>query len=241
MRRTPKPVPLGQRNRRPESALEPDRFGGCPSERRKPWFEEPPGMPELKLIYFDIDGGRGEPVRLALRLGGIAFEDFRFPFSEWPALRESTPFRAVPVLEVDGVPLSQSNAILRYAGVLAGLYPKDPWQAARCDEVLDAVEDAMHEMVPTFRMQGEEQKAAREKLVAGPLPFYLERVGVLLERGGGDYFVENRLTIADLKVFAWTKHLKAGVLDHVPADLVARSCPALDQHCERIREAAKPA
>jgi glutathione S-transferase len=192
-------------------------------------------MPKLKLIYFDIDGGRGEPIRLALRHGGIDFEDYRFPFSEWPSLRESTPFRAVPVLEVDGVPLSQSNTILRYAGALAGLYPKDPWTAARCDEVMDAVEDAMHEMSPSFRLHGEEQKAAREKLVAGPLPFYLERVAALLIRGGGEYFVESRLTIADLKVFAWTKHLKGGVLDHVPSDIVARHAPALDQHCERVR------
>lgn len=192
-------------------------------------------MPKLKLIYFDIDGGRGEPVRLALRHAGIDFEDFRFPFSQWPSLREPMPFHAVPVLEVDGMPLSQSNAILRYVGTLAALYPEDPWQAARCDEVLDAVEDAMHEMVPTFRLQGDEQKAAREKLVAGPLPFYLTRVEALLARDGDDYFVENRLTIADLKVFAWTKHLKAGVLDHIPADIVSSNAPALDKHCEKVR------
>lgn len=192
-------------------------------------------MPKLKLIYFDMDGGRGEPVRMALRHGGIDFEDYRFPFSEWPSLRESMPFRAVPVLEVDGVALSQSNTILRYVGNLAGLYPKDPWAAARCDEVLDAVEDCLHAMSPTFRLQGEEQKIAREALVAGPLPFYLERVEALLTRGGGEFFVEDRLTIADMKVFAWTKHLKAGVLDHVPTDIVGKHAPALDRHCERVR------
>src|SRR2546429_4863078 len=30
-------------------------------------------MPKLKLTYFDFDGGRGEPARLALHIGGIAF------------------------------------------------------------------------------------------------------------------------------------------------------------------------
>ena len=28
-------------------------------------------MPKLKLTYFDFHGGRGEPARLALSIGGI--------------------------------------------------------------------------------------------------------------------------------------------------------------------------
>ena len=32
-------------------------------------------MAKLKLTYFDFHGGRGEPARLALAIGGIAFED----------------------------------------------------------------------------------------------------------------------------------------------------------------------
>ena len=34
-------------------------------------------MAKLKLTYFDFDGGRGEPARLALHIGGIEFEDHR--------------------------------------------------------------------------------------------------------------------------------------------------------------------
>ena len=34
-------------------------------------------MAQLKLTYFDFHGGRGEPARLALFIGGIAFEDDR--------------------------------------------------------------------------------------------------------------------------------------------------------------------
>jgi hypothetical protein len=43
-------------------------------------------MPKLVLTYFDFDGGRGEPARLALTIGGIAFEDRRIPGKEWPGL-----------------------------------------------------------------------------------------------------------------------------------------------------------
>ena len=42
-------------------------------------------MPKLKLTYFDFHGGRGEPARLALSIGGIPFEDDRVAPSDWPA------------------------------------------------------------------------------------------------------------------------------------------------------------
>jgi glutathione S-transferase len=98
-------------------------------------------MPKLKLTYFDFHGGRGEPARLALSIGGIPFEDNRVAPSDWPASKPGTPFGALPVLEVDGQTLAQSNAINRYVGKLADLYPSDAWQAALCDEVMEAVED----------------------------------------------------------------------------------------------------
>ena len=36
-------------------------------------------MAKLKLSYFDFHGGRGAPARIALSIGGIAFEDDRVP------------------------------------------------------------------------------------------------------------------------------------------------------------------
>src|SRR5271169_6432198 len=80
-------------------------------------------MSKLKLTYFDVHGGRGEPARLALSIGGIPFEDDRVAPSNWPSRKADTPFGALPVLEVDGKAVSQSNAINRYVGKLADLYP----------------------------------------------------------------------------------------------------------------------
>ena len=44
-------------------------------------------MPQLKLTYFDFHGGRAEPARLAMAIGGIAFEDHRFSFPEFAEVR----------------------------------------------------------------------------------------------------------------------------------------------------------
>ena len=196
-------------------------------------------MHKLRLDYFDFDGGRGEAARIALSIGGIEFEDHRIPVGEWKSVRHEAPLRAVPVLHVDGVAITQSNAINRFVGRHAGLYPEDPVLALRCDEVMDAVEDVVVKVVPTFFMQDEaEKKAAREALADGAVKDYLEYFQVLLERSSGDYFVDNQFTVADLKVFLWTRNLSSGTLDYVPTDIVERNAPKVAEHRDRI--AAEP-
>lgn len=193
-------------------------------------------MPQLKITYFDTHGGRAEPARLALHIGGVAFEDYRFAFPQFAEIRKTTPFGQVPTLTVDGVQVTQCDSILRYAGKLAGLYPTDPFQALLCDEVLYVVEEAGVRMGPTYRMQGEEQKAARLALVNGSIPVYLRWLEAQLQAHGGEYFADNRLTIADLKVFVDVRSLNSGRLDHVPTDLVAQVAPALNAHAQRIAQ-----
>jgi len=193
-------------------------------------------MPQLKLSYFDFHGGRAEPIRLALAIGGIAFEDHRFTFPEFAEVRKTVPFGQVPVLHVDGVQVTQSDAMLRYAGKLAGLYPTDTYQALLCDEVAYVVEEASVKLGPSFSMKGDEQKAARVALVNGSMPKYLGWLQSQLAAHGGEYFADNRLTVADLKVFVDVRGLNSGRLDHVPTDLVEQVAPALNAHMQRIAQ-----
>lgn len=191
-------------------------------------------MSNYKLTYFDIDGGRAEPIRIAFHVADIDFEDDRISFAEFGEMRQYTRFNSVPVLEMDGAAVTQSNAIARYVGKMAGLYPDDDLQALYCDEAMGAVEDLLHHTVKTFGLQGDELKRARAELVDGWLTVYLRGLDELLVRGGGMYFADKRLTVADLKVFVQTRSLCDGVLDHVPADIVQRTAPRLVEHKERI-------
>ena len=191
-------------------------------------------MTTYKLTYFDFDGGRGEPIRIAFHAAGIEFEDHRISFEEFVAQRDSMPFRCAPVLEVDGTPVTQSNGMARYVGRMAGLYPEDPLQALYCDEVLGAPEDLLHHIVHTFGLEGDALKQAREQLVDGWLSTFIRGFEGLLKRGGGEYFADGRLTVADLKAFVQVRSLKSGTLDHVPTDLVERLAPMLAQHHDRI-------
>jgi len=197
-------------------------------------------MPKLKLTYFDIHGGRGEPARLAMHIGGVDFEDNRISFQQFGDTRSSFPFNRVPMLDIDGIEVSQCNAINRYLGKLAGLYPTDPLQAAFCDEAMDAVEDIVSQVVATFPIKDEaEKKAARQALADGPIAVYLQQLQALLEARGGEYFADGRLTVADLKVMVWVRSLRSGILDHIPQDLPDNVAPLLVEHLARIESHPK--
>ena len=192
-------------------------------------------MSDYKLTYFDFDGGRAEAVRIAFHAAAIDFEDKRISFSEFGEMRTSTPFNSVPVLEIDGIAVTQSNPMARYVGKLAGLYPEDDLQALYCDEVMAALEDLTHYIVRTFGLQDDELQQAREKLADGWMSVYLRGLGGLLTRGGGEYFADNRMTVADLRTFVQIRSLCAGKLDHIPTDIVHREAPNLVEHMERIK------
>jgi glutathione S-transferase len=191
-------------------------------------------MPAYKLSYFDMDGGRAEPIRIAFHAANIPFDDNRLSFPDFGEFRKTAPFNTVPVLEIDGKAVTQSNAVCQYVGKMAGLYPSDPLQALYCDEVLGSVEDMTHHMVRTFGLEGDELKQAREELANGWFKVYFTGLGKLLERGGGEYFADNKLTVADLKSFMMTKNIIAGQLDHVPGDFIAQCAPNLVAHNDRV-------
>lgn len=191
-------------------------------------------MTSYKLTYFDMDGGRGEPVRIAFHAAGVDFEDERWPFPEFMKRKSEPRFNCLPILTVDGVEITQSNAMCRYVGKMAGLYPEDDLQALYCDEAMEAVEDMLHHIVRTFGLEGDTLKKARDKLRDGWLTVFVKGLDELLARGGGSYFADNRLTMADLKVFVQVRSLRRGTLDHIPADFVDQLAPALADHCDRI-------
>ena len=190
--------------------------------------------PSLKLSYFDFGGGRGEPARIALNYANIPFEDHRIPTSEWPQRKTDFIFQQLPELEIDGQVLTQSNAINRYVGKLAGLYPEDLVQAALCDAVMDNVDDAVQPVVNTFFMPEPEKRMVREDIIANLLPRFLTGLNQQLIDQGGDYFAEQRLTMADLKVYIWIKSLLKGHLDHIPTTLVGQHAPKLLEHAKRV-------
>jgi glutathione S-transferase len=184
--------------------------------------------------------GPAEPTRLALTIGGVAFEDVRVDREAMLALRADGALKGggqLPQLEVDGAVLSQSQAQTTFAGKLAGLYPADPWLAARVDEVTQLVNQDIRDrcIAPTMREPDADKKAAlRKELAEEKLPAKFALLEALLQPSG--YYVGDAVTLADLHVYVLCNWIGMEVLDGVPASCVT---PALRAHCATLNNHPK--
>lgn len=188
-------------------------------------------MAEFKVTYFDMAGSRGEDVRLALVIAGRAFEDIRVDREAFLKLKPELPFGSLPVLEIEGHGVfSQTNAILRLIGRLCDLYPQEPFEAARHDALMDAVEDLRHRIGPTARIQDAAAKqAARQQLATDLIPRWGEGVERLI--GQGPFVGGERPGVADIKLYMADRWLGSGVLDDIPKDVL--------DHCPRLEAVAR--
>ena len=167
-----------------------------------------------KLTYFDFAGSRGEECRLAFCLAGEAFEDHRIEMKQWPEIKPSTPFGALPMLEIEGEGLlAQSNAILTLIGRRYGVLPKDEFEAARHLAVMEACEELRGKVNPTSSLKDEsEKKAAREALASGYLQEWGRQMNAQVK---GPYLGGTNPSVADIKIYMILGWFKRGGLDYI--------------------------
>ena len=193
-------------------------------------------MTKPKLTYFDAPISRGEECRLALHLAGIDFEDVRIKGADWPAMKDATPYGALPVLELPGhSPLAHSNAILVMIGRRHDLHPTDDFEAARHEGMMAHVEDLRAVVGPTIRMDDAAKKAARESMVAGYLPAWARSAEKNIL--GEPFFGGARLNVVDLKLHMVVRWFIGGKVDHIPATIFA-GYPRLMRVHDAVRDHA---
>ena len=180
-------------------------------------------MSTLKLTYFDAPG-RAEPIRIALHLAGLPYEDHRVKFPEFMELKQSGafPLGSVPVLEVDGFTMAQTSSILRYIARTGApdLYPADPMDAFVVDSALDTFNDTLsNALVPSlFEKDMAKKLEMRAAFAAGPLALACTYAEKLLGRSGGPFLCGDALSIADLVLAQQVLQIRDGRLDGISAD-----------------------
>ncbi len=172
-------------------------------------------MTKPRLTYFDMAVSRGEECRLAFVIAGVDFDDNRLSREQWAALKPTTPFGSVPVLDVEGhPPLAQSNAILAYIGRTYGVHPADSFEAARHEAVLAHVEDLRASVAVPRGADEATKKSAREQMAATTVPTwagFVER-----QIGDGPFFAGERPMVVDIKLYMGMRSFRRGVMDHIP-------------------------
>jgi len=150
-----------------------------------------------KLHYFK-GRGRAETTRWMLAVNQIAFENVPIETPEaLAALRASgkLPFDQMPLLEINGLNLSQSGAMIRYLARLGGFYGENDTEAVWCDMIAgasaDFVETAMQAAFqPTEKVAKSNMHARFAKF--GP------KFEAKLAESGASFCVGKKLTFADV-------------------------------------------
>jgi glutathione S-transferase len=190
----------------------------------------------IKLTYFKIEGV-AEAVRLALLLSKTPFEDNRISFSEWSALKPSTPNGQLPIMTIGddaSVVKTQSKAMLRWIGMTKSstLYPVD--KVFDIEEAIGDIEDLQRTFSPAqfmgmrpsnfgypdgFQSTDEGKQlveSLRTKFVTDELPKFVQRLEKKLSRHGGSYLVAgSEPTIADCVAIPALRFFTIGLMDHV--------------------------
>eukprot|EP01084_Bolivina_argentea_P238222 400223_1 len=193
--------------------------------------------------------GRAHPIRLALVLGGIAFEDEFIEGAEHKATKAAGGRRwsglpELVIYDAEGkevTTIGQSYAMLRYVGTITGIYPSNALQRAFVDELLDSLNDAKKSLMFNGEKDKEKQKAMREAIIAkdGALTYWLNKFVLRLEenekRGNTNGFiVGNSVTIADLALASSFETLVSGFWDHIPKDLFSKNFPKLQTFIDTV-------
>eukprot|EP00644_Phytophthora_capsici_P005713 jgi/Phyca11/97828/e_gw1.2.922.1 len=177
-----------------------------------------------RLTYFPFPG-RAEPIRLSLFIAGIPFEDERIGVDELNQRRSALPFNQLPVLDVNGVVVSQALSILRYVGTLGGLYsPSDIMEALRIDEVFSLIDEFYSSYAwnaSYFEKDPTKQMKLRHTLTKETLPNTLCLLEKRVSKWNGCYSVGNRLTVADLAIYSLLWTFQSGRIAGVPTTVVA--------------------
>ncbi|CAG9334110.1 unnamed protein product [Blepharisma stoltei] len=159
-------------------------------------------MSGITVHYFDIYG-RADVIRMILHYAGAAFEDHKIQFQEWPQLKGSgfAEFSQLPIVDVDGHRLAQTQSISRYLCNKFGYGAAEGEETYWTESLCDLCEDIGSTITPlAFNKDFE----GLSKVFTEKVPEWLRIIEARLDKnnGGSGYFVGNHPTRADFHVFA---------------------------------------
>jgi glutathione S-transferase len=184
----------------------------------------------VKLTYLPI-AARGFPIRFALRVANVPFEDERIAREALHAGRGAAgssadfPLGQLPTLRIDGELFTESVALARWAARKSALYPTDELDALRAEEAV-AIIDELWTKTPMARhgpwfAEAAALDAARVEYAEAVAPKFLHRLGGrLVASGGGPFLLGRALTIADVWLVAWAQQTRSGAYGERIARLI---------------------
>ncbi|XP_062042254.1 glutathione S-transferase Yc-like [Lepus europaeus] len=153
-----------------------------------------------KLHYFDVRG-RMESIRWLLAAAGVEFEEKFIKTKEDMQRMKNDPsfiYQQVPMVEIDGMKLVQTRAILNYIADKHNLYGKDVKERALIDMYTEGVADLNELVIHYPFLPSGEQEASLTQIKEKAKNRYFPAFEKVLKSHGQDYLVGNKLSKADI-------------------------------------------
>lgn len=174
-----------------------------------------------KLWYFR-GRGRMESIRWLLAAAGVEFEEeFLETREQYEKLQKDgcLLFGQVPLVEIDGMMLTQTRAILSYLAAKYNLYGKDLKETVRINMYTDGTLDLMMMIVQAAFKPPEEKEKNIAFIVTQATTRYFPVFEKILKDHGEDFLVGNAFSWADvqlLEAILMVEELSASVLSGFP-------------------------
>lgn len=166
-------------------------------------------MSTYKLIYFNLKG-RAEVARFLFAQAGVKYEDKRVENEEWLEMKPNTPTGCLPILEVDGKPLTGSGPITRFLAERFGLAGSNDFETAEIAGIVDVLTDCFLKLIPWFYEQDEEKKAKiKKENLEEHIPKYWGIIEKKIQENKSDagWIYGDKLTCGDFAVYCSLEHL----------------------------------
>nr|2R6K_A Chain A, Glutathione S-transferase A1 [unidentified]2R6K_B Chain B, Glutathione S-transferase A1 [unidentified] len=174
-----------------------------------------------KLHYFNARG-RMESTRWLLAAAGVEFEEkFIKSAEDLDKLRNDgyLMFQQVPMVEIDGMKLVQTRAVLNYIASKYNLYGKDIKERALIDMYIEGIAD-LGEMILLLPVCPPEEKDAKLALIKEKIKNrYFPAFEKVLKSHGQDYLVGNKLSRADIhlvELLYYVEELDSSLISSFP-------------------------
>ncbi|CAF1531730.1 unnamed protein product [Didymodactylos carnosus] len=166
---------------------------------------------KYKLIYVNTRGF-AETCRLLFKAAGQEFEDYRYPFTfaddgkhlspEWDADKHKYLNEKIPVLEVDGVTISQSKAIERFLAKRFGMVGDNDLEAAQIDaageQLIDLKQAYMKAKEQKNKDNGEQLKTFFQDTLTKSFQAFNKQAEKNTSNRG--YFIGKKLSLFDIQL-----------------------------------------
>uniref|UniRef100_A0A8C9QBX4 glutathione transferase n=1 Tax=Spermophilus dauricus TaxID=99837 RepID=A0A8C9QBX4_SPEDA len=174
-----------------------------------------------KLYYFN-GRGRMESIRWLLAAAGVEFEEEFIETKEhYEKLQKDgcLLFGQVPLVEIDGMMLTQTRAILSYLAAKYNLYGKDLKERVRIDMYTDGTLDLMIMIARAAFQPPKEKEENYAEIMKKAKTRYFPTFEKILKDHGEDFLVGNKFSWADiqlLEAILMVEELDAPVLSDFP-------------------------